>query len=318
MLEERYALVLVENEETEGNRYDHWEDATGERYHFPNQYRNKVRPGTPFVYYRGTRRAGGARGQAEYFGWGTIGEVFPDPNNAQAERKALHRFFAQIADYTPFPSPVQIRFNGEYLESIQQNQWSVAVRWLSRSQFERIVGLSGLASVLGATPAPPEMPALGAVKAEQTQGLLVPPSLSGSQAAAGSQYRRSRFSTAIGRRAEEVALAELERLIGAIGGTSLRWVAAAGETPGWDIEFYRGSELVAVEVKGTTGLRFPSIELTANEWAAAQELRGRYWLCLVASCTSQAPRIEFIPDPASRVDDGSYSVEPAVLRFRRS
>lgn len=32
-------LVLVQNERTAGGHFDHWEDVTGERYHFPNQYR---------------------------------------------------------------------------------------------------------------------------------------------------------------------------------------------------------------------------------------------------------------------------------------
>ena len=52
------ALVLVENEVTIGGKYDFWADDTGARYHFPNQYRNLVRPGRPFVYYRGVRRSG--------------------------------------------------------------------------------------------------------------------------------------------------------------------------------------------------------------------------------------------------------------------
>jgi hypothetical protein len=47
------ALVLVENEVTAGGRYDHWQDVTGERYQFPNQYRGKVTTGRPFIYYRG-------------------------------------------------------------------------------------------------------------------------------------------------------------------------------------------------------------------------------------------------------------------------
>jgi len=51
------ALVLVENEATVGGEFDFWGDDTGVRYHFPNQYRNLVRPGTPFVYYRGVAKA---------------------------------------------------------------------------------------------------------------------------------------------------------------------------------------------------------------------------------------------------------------------
>ena len=61
-----YALVLVENEETVGQRYDFWADDTGVQYQFPNMYRKRVTEGRPFVYYRGVRRAGGKRGAAEY------------------------------------------------------------------------------------------------------------------------------------------------------------------------------------------------------------------------------------------------------------
>jgi hypothetical protein len=52
---ETTALVLVENEVTVDGKYDFWADDTGVQYHYPNQYRNRVRPGREFVYYRGVR-----------------------------------------------------------------------------------------------------------------------------------------------------------------------------------------------------------------------------------------------------------------------
>ena len=61
-------LVLVQNSVTVNEDYD-WKDIEGEQYHFPNQYKNRCKPGTPFVYYRGTRRLGGKRGDPEYFGF---------------------------------------------------------------------------------------------------------------------------------------------------------------------------------------------------------------------------------------------------------
>src|SRR5437764_13939197 len=75
-------IVLVENEVTVGGRYDDWRDVTGERYHFPNQYRTKVTEGRPFVYYRGVRRARGRPGQPEYFGAGIVGNVVSRPKRA--------------------------------------------------------------------------------------------------------------------------------------------------------------------------------------------------------------------------------------------
>ena len=56
---ESFGLVLAENEAHAGD-FD-WHDITGELYQFPNNYRNLIRPGMPFVYYAGTRRADGAR-----------------------------------------------------------------------------------------------------------------------------------------------------------------------------------------------------------------------------------------------------------------
>jgi hypothetical protein len=49
------SLVLVQNPVIVNEGYD-WKDIEGEQYHLPNQYKNRCVPGTPFVYYRGTRR----------------------------------------------------------------------------------------------------------------------------------------------------------------------------------------------------------------------------------------------------------------------
>lgn len=80
-------IVLVENEVTAGGRYDDWKDVTGERYHFPNKYRKVILQGRPFIYYRGIRRQGGKRGQAEYFGVGRIGSIYLDPEVALESSK---------------------------------------------------------------------------------------------------------------------------------------------------------------------------------------------------------------------------------------
>src|SRR5262245_26164085 len=100
------ALVLVENEVTVGGRYDHWQDVTGERYQFPNQYHPKVTSGRPFVYYRGVRRADGSRGPAEYFGCGVVGSVYLDPANDPVSPKSARKWICEIDDYRPFPVSV--------------------------------------------------------------------------------------------------------------------------------------------------------------------------------------------------------------------
>src|SRR5438046_3155090 len=92
-------IVLVENEVTAGGHYDHWQDVTGERYQFPNQYRNKVLPGRRFVYYRGARRITGRRAIPEYFGYGVIGEVEVDLS-AQASGARTRKWTCVIEDYS--------------------------------------------------------------------------------------------------------------------------------------------------------------------------------------------------------------------------
>ena len=45
-------LVLVQAEATKDRKYDFWEDNTGEQYHYPNGYKNRIQPGKSFVYYK--------------------------------------------------------------------------------------------------------------------------------------------------------------------------------------------------------------------------------------------------------------------------
>lgn len=139
------ALVLVENESTVDGRHDHWQDMTGVRYHFPNQYRNKVQEGLPFIYYRGVRRENGGRGPAEYFGFGRVGTVSRDESIPETEPKAKWKWFAEIEDYVELKTPVAARrSDGRSHELIEQNQWSVGVRPLSAGVFTEILAAAGI------------------------------------------------------------------------------------------------------------------------------------------------------------------------------
>lgn len=111
-------LVLVQNERTEGGEYDFWEDVEGERYHFPNKYKNRVRDHDRFVYYKGSRRADGTKATPEYFGVGRIGEVWRDPRIPESESKRNWNWFCHIEDYRQFPEPVPFKIDGEYIEDI--------------------------------------------------------------------------------------------------------------------------------------------------------------------------------------------------------
>ena len=82
---------------------------------------------------------------------------------------------------------------------------------------------------------------------------------------------------------------------------------------------YRENGLtVGVEVKSTRGSAFPSIEITANEWQAAEELRGRYRLALVLKACSNKPSIEFLDDPWGKTQSGKLSSSPLSWRIQRT
>jgi hypothetical protein len=138
-------LVLVQNEATYGGEYDHWRDTTGVRYHFPNTYRGRVLPGRRFIYYRGVRRQNNTRGQAEYFGTGTIGEVWRDPEIPEDVPKNQQKWYCRIDDYIPFQTPVPSKLEGEYLEQIpHQMAWRTAVRELPEDAYQTILDAAGL------------------------------------------------------------------------------------------------------------------------------------------------------------------------------
>jgi hypothetical protein len=132
----------------------------------------------------------------------------------------------------------------------------------------------------------------------------------------GGGGRGSADAYAIGRAGEGVVFEALLARAPLEGWTAVRWVADAGETPGWDIE-YRDADgvLQAVEVKATTAEAFGSLELTANEWAQAQRLADRYWLLLVTDVRRQ-PRVEWVQNPARQVTEGRFALETTGVRLR--
>ena len=97
-------IVLVQNPVIVNEGYD-WKDIEGERYHFPNQYKNRCTEGTPFVYYRGTRRPDGKRAAPEYFGYGRIGNLWRDDSIPESKPKREWAWYCGITDYIPFSSP---------------------------------------------------------------------------------------------------------------------------------------------------------------------------------------------------------------------
>lgn len=313
------ALVLVENEMTAGGHYDHWQDVTGERYQFPNQYRNRVRAGRPFVYYRGVRRENGLRGTPEYFGAGVIGSVYLDPSNKPNTPKSRLKWLCEIEDYRPFPSPVPAKDGTSYLEKIPQNIWSVAVRELPSSVFAAILKRADLPPVeVAPSSAELHLPPIEQVEPTVADSsLLSTPSKvnNGSSGLGRNPPRRSRYSAALGKRGEEIVLLYLRRTLSNAEAATLRWNADEGDLPGWDIEYFSAGQLNAIEVKATGGSKFPSIELSANEWNAAGRLGSAYRIFLVAQVKSTSPQIQFLSDPAALERQGRIALEPSMWRL---
>ncbi len=80
----------------------------------------------------------------------------------------------------------------------------------------------------------------------------------------------------------------------------LAHAAGLPENPGFDLLSHRpGDEKRAIEVKGraSTG----DIEVTANEWAKACNMRDNYWLYAVYECASPSPRLIRVQDPFSKL-----------------
>lgn len=89
---------------------------------------------------------------------------------------------------------------------------------------------------------------------------------------------------------------------------------AAGlpDNPGFDLLSLRPSgEKRHIEVKGRAATG--DIEVSANEWAKACNMRERYWLYAVYECATQAPRLARVQDPFGNLlakAKGSFLIGP--------
>ena len=78
-----------------------------------------------------------------------------------------------------------------------------------------------------------------------------------------------------------------------------------GDWPGFDLRSLRPAGAQgpavdrAIEVKGRAGSG--AVEVSENEWAAACNLRDRYWLYVVFDCGTPRPRLVKVRDPFGRL-----------------
>ncbi len=83
---------LILNQYRNGSSY---KDEVGTLYHFPKRYLKRIQtPEASFIYYE--PRVGG---EQVYFGSGTIGQIWADPEDAT-------HYYSEILDYSPFPKTV--------------------------------------------------------------------------------------------------------------------------------------------------------------------------------------------------------------------
>ena len=77
-------------------------------------------------------------------------------------------------------------------------------------------------------------------------------------------------------------------------------VAGLPDNPGFDLlSIYPANVKRAIEVKARAGTG--DVEVSANEWAKACNMRNGYWLYAVYDCATPVPRLVRVQDPFQRL-----------------
>lgn len=95
----------------------------------------------------------------------------------------------------------------------------------------------------------------------------------------------------------------------------LAHLANLPKNPGFDLLSIRsGNEKRSIEVKGRATIG--DIEITANEWAKACNMRQNYWLYVVYDCATPNPQLVRVQDPFGKLlakAKGSLLISPRIL-----
>ena len=226
-------LILTENARTVGGRYDHWEDATGVWYHFPNGYLNNIEAHEKFIYYRGKRREEGL-GLPEYFGYGRLGETWRDTEVDETEPKGRWRWYVELDDYVAFTEPVSFKEADQYIEDVRHtNHFGTAVRVISDDVYERILSLAGSGQARRDRITVRALPHLESLALESKDVEVIFQTTKVRGTATGqtrsTPRRRAKDSKIVGDRAEAIVHDLLCR-----SNVGVRWLARDGIAPGWD------------------------------------------------------------------------------------
>lgn len=128
--------MIAENDESQ------WDDIEGEKYHFPNKYKNILKPGTRVIYYKGVLKDKKFKNlrfsdKAYYFGHAIIGEITEDKKSTKSD------LYAEILNYEKFETPILAKNGNDFLEEIpnskKSNYWRDGVRKISHKTYINIL-----------------------------------------------------------------------------------------------------------------------------------------------------------------------------------
>jgi len=133
--------------------------------------------------------------------------------------------------------------------------------------------------------------------------------------------RRSSESIKTGNRGEEVVFQYEKGNLLSHGKPELAekvdWIAKRGVYHGYDIlSFTPEGEEKYIEVKSSVGKKIDTLEITENEWAAAQNSlkRKNYYIYLVTDVFKN-PHLEVLRNPAEAVQNKEIEIAPSVWRI---
>ncbi|WP_196888432.1 DUF3883 domain-containing protein [Aureivirga sp. CE67] len=284
------------------NDISQWNDETGSIYHFPKKYLKHLQPGTKIIYYKGRIKDNSylksrLSKDPHYFGFGEIGNIWKDGNNEK-------NYFAEIINYIPFTKAVSFKVeNGSYIEIIPQNKksnyWRDGVRSTSKEVYHKIISLAENNYFT-------DEDCLNLVEEN-----ILKPYPKGIKKISESKINTGNYNInlkSIGDKGENHVLNYLKKNLTSNEKKTLKWHANIGETPGYDISFYNNnSELIAIEVKSTTGKVFKNFIMTINEINAAKKIKENYFIYLVSDCMSKSPKLNILKNPTI---DNNFNFEP--------
>jgi hypothetical protein len=130
-------LVLMQRTWSDNPRYL---DVEGVIYHYPERYFSFIEGYERFVYYRPAKGAV-SREASSYVGYGSLGEPFPDPDDA------THRY-VPVRQYRPLRNPIEYRDQtGRFLESTVSSRTAFtgrSVRRILPADYFRILSSAGI------------------------------------------------------------------------------------------------------------------------------------------------------------------------------